>query len=115
MATLTYALPIPTERIPEVRAFVAELLGPRRAEFEASWRDKGIAAERAWLQTTPAGALVLVSLEAADLRRAFDALAASQTAFDRWYRQRVQELYGVDLADARTRPQIEPLATWSAS
>jgi hypothetical protein len=114
MAMLTFALPVPADRIDALRAFVAELLGPRRAEFDASWRAKGIVAERAWLQTTPTGALVLVSIEAGDLLRAMHAIATSDAPFDRWYRQRVREVYGVDLADESSRPQIELLAEWTA-
>jgi hypothetical protein len=108
----TFALPIPADRVEAVRAFVVELLGPRRAEFERSWRDKGITQETAWLQQTPEGALVLVSMEAEDLPRAFAELAVSDSEFDRWYRQRVLEIYGVDLR--RGAASNELLAAWRA-
>jgi hypothetical protein len=114
MPILTFALPLPADRVEALREFVGELLGSRRAEFEASWRAKGIVAERAWLQSAPTGMLVLVSIEAGDLLRAMHAIATSDTPFDRWYRQRVRDIYGVDLADESSRPQIELLAEWTA-
>lgn len=108
-----FALTIPAEKVPAVRRFVADLLGPRRREFEASWRDKGITSESAWLQYSPDGALVLVAMEAADLERAFRELAVSNTPFDRWYRQTILELYGVDLSQGPAPPN-ELLADWRA-
>jgi len=115
MADTTFALPIAPEKVAAVRAFVAELLGPRRAEFEASWREKGITRERSWLQEAPAGALVLVFMEADDLGRAFREIATSECPFDRWYRQQVREIYGVDLTEGASRPPNELLADWTAA
>ena len=114
MATTTFALPIAADKIEAVRGFVAELLGPRRAEFEESWRQKGITKETAWLQEVPNGALVLVSMEAEDLGRVFRELAVSDTPFDRWYRQTVLDIYGVDLTETASRPPNELLASWEA-
>lgn len=108
----TFALAIPGDRVDAVRSFVAELLGPRREDFERSWRDKGITRETAWLQMTPEGALVLVSMEAEDLARAFRELASSDTPFDRWYRSRVLEIYGVDLRQGAVSNEL--LADWRA-
>lgn len=110
----TYALPITPEKFEAVRAFAAEILGPRRAEFEESWRQKGITRETAWLQPLPGGALVLVCLEAEDLTRAFRELAISQSPFDRWYRQKVLEIYGVDLAGVPSGSLNELIADWRA-
>jgi hypothetical protein len=107
-----YALPITREQAGAVRAFAAELLGPRRAEFEQSWEEKGISRETAWLQPTSEGAMVLVCMEADDLARAFGELAVSDTPFDRWYRQRVLEIYGIDLTEAQ--PGNELVADWRA-
>jgi hypothetical protein len=114
MAMIVFALPLAPDRIEAVRAFVAELLGPRRAAFEASWRAKGITREQAWLQRTATGALVLVALDADDLPRALHAIATSADPFDEWYRQRVREVYGIDLSDERSRPSLEVLAEWTA-
>jgi hypothetical protein len=112
MASTIVALPIPHDKVSAVRAFVAELLGPRRAEIEASWQNKGFTREAAWLQPTADGALVLVWFEADDLARAFLELGTSETPFDRWYRQTVLDIYGVDLT--ASRPPNELLADWQA-
>lgn len=112
MTTTTFALAVPGDKIDAVRAFVAELLGPRREEFDRSWRAKGFRRETAWIQRTPDGALVLVLIEADDLARAYGELAVSDAPFDRWYRERVLELYGVDLR--HPGPPNELLAEWQA-
>jgi len=112
LESTTFALSISREKIAAVRGFVAELLGARRAEFERSWQDKGITRESAWLQQIPDGALVLVRFEAHDLERAFGALAASGAPFDRWYRERVLEIYGVDLTNPSGPNEL--LADWQA-
>jgi hypothetical protein len=114
MASTIFALAIPNDKVTAVRDFVAELLGPRRAEFEASWRQKGITREAAWLQSRSDGALVLVYMEAEDLSRAFGELGTSDTPFDRWYRQTVLDIYGVDLTETASRPPNELLADWAA-
>jgi hypothetical protein len=114
MAATLYALPIPSERADAVRSFAAVLLGPRRAAFERSWREKRITRETAWLQPMGDHSLVLVYLEAEDIARAFQQLATSQTPFDRWYRQQVLEIYGVDLTEAGSGPLSQLVADWAA-
>ncbi len=113
MVATMYALPISREKVQVVRDFVAELLGPRRESFEESWRSKGIRCEVASLQEMPEGSLVLVYLEAEDVAHAFHELAISDTPFDRWYRDQVLNIYGVDLTTA-SGPSTELLAAWEA-
>jgi hypothetical protein len=109
---IAFTLPAPSENAEEVRAFVSELLGPRRAEMEASWRRKGVRREMAWLQRSEAGSLVVVFLEADDPGRFYRELASSQEPFDVWYRQRVLDVYGIDLALAQAGPPVELIASW---
>jgi hypothetical protein len=113
MAETIYALPIARDKAQAVRDFVSELLGPRRAAFEKSWRSKGIRREVACLQEMPEGSFVLMYLEADDLGHAFRELAISDNSFDIWYRDRVLDIYGVDLA-APSGPASELIAAWTA-
>src|SRR5688572_7990750 len=71
MATYGFVISILPGKEAENRAFAAELLGPRRAEYEASRRRLGLRAERVWEQATPAGPVSVDYLEADDLAAAF--------------------------------------------
>ena len=107
MATAAFALPLTPGKTEEWRRWSADLLGPRRAEYEASRRRLGVAVERAYLQHTPQGDLNVVYVEADDLARAFADLATSQDPFDVWFRERARDLFGgLDLA----RPLPGPLS-----
>jgi hypothetical protein len=113
MTATIYALPISRDKAEAVRQFANELLGPRREAFEESWRSKGMTREVVCLQATPDGFLALVYVDAKDPENAFRELAVSNTPFDRWYRDRVLAIYGVDLA-AASGPPSEFVAEWEA-
>lgn len=108
MESLAFALPVTPGRTDEWRRWSAELAGPRRDEYRSSRRRLGVATERAYLQQTPQGDMVVVYLEGDDLGRAFQSLAASQDAFDVWFRQRAKDLFsGLDLSQPPTAPLAE--------
>ena len=58
---LAVAFPILPGKTPEWRAFIEELNGSRREEFVESRRRAGVH-ERTFLQSTPMGDLVIVTL-----------------------------------------------------
>ena len=62
MAMLAMAFPIPAGKTEQWKKFISELTGARKAEFAASRRSLGVR-ERTFLQHTPQGDLVLVTLE----------------------------------------------------
>ena len=62
MAMLAMAFPIPAGKTEQWKKFISELSGARKAEFAASRRSLGVR-ERTFLQHTPQGDLVLVTLE----------------------------------------------------
>jgi hypothetical protein len=47
--------PIPPERFAAWRAAVAEMTGPRNAEFAAARRRQGIHRQAVWVEQTPGG------------------------------------------------------------
>ena len=65
MALIAVAFPILPGKTKEWQDFIAQLNGPRRAEFVAS-RERVGAQERTYLQQTPMGDLVIVTLEGDD-------------------------------------------------
>jgi len=78
------------------RRFVADLNGARKAEYQASRARAGMH-ERAFLQQTPQGDLVIVTMEAEDPGAAMGASVQGNDPFTAWFLAQVQEIHGVDL------------------
>lgn len=55
MASLAFVFPLRAGKTEEWRAWIRELLGPRRSEYEAFNRKLGLSTQRAYLQHTPQG------------------------------------------------------------
>ena len=81
--------------------------GERRAAHSASRERLGITRESVWLQATPAGDLVVVQLAARDLEAALVGMATSDEPFDRWFREHVMDVHGVDLT--QPMPPVEQI------
>ena len=97
MASLAFAFPLRAGKTEEWRAWVGEILGPRRSEYEAFSRQLGLKTQRVYLQHTPHGDQAIIYLEGEDLERPFQHLRTAQDPFTVWMRQRIQDLHGVDL------------------
>lgn len=103
MPLMAVAFPILPGKTPEWRAWQAELNGPRSAEFTESRRRVGVR-ERTFLQTTPMGDLVIVTLEGDDPAQAFGRMIGAGDAFTTWFLERVKTLHGVDLLGPMPAP-----------
>jgi len=97
MALNAVVFPILPGKTAEWRAFIDELNGPRRSDFVESRIAVG-ARERTFLQSTPMGDLVIVTLEGDDPARSFGQFVTSKDAFTLWFLERVKAIHGVDLA-----------------
>ena len=106
MALMAAALPILPGKLDDWRGFIGELNGARRAEFLASRKALGVH-ERTFLQPTPMGDLVIVTLEGDDPSGSFARFAASTDAFSTWFLGHVKEIHGVDLAQVVAGPMPE--------
>ena len=102
MASLAFAFPLRAGKTEEWRAWVREILGSRRSEYEAFSRQLGLGTQRAYLQHTPQGDQAIIYLEGEDLQRTFQHLRTAQDPFTILVRQQTMDLFGVDLT------QIEP-------
>ena len=80
-----------------------ELNGPRRQEFVESRRRAGVR-ERTFLQPTPMGDLVVVTLEGDDPERAFGQMMSATDAFTTWFRERAEAVHGIDPSTATGSP-----------
>jgi hypothetical protein len=96
MALFAIAVPILPGKTEHWQRFASELTGARSADFKAS-RKKLEVRERAFLQKTPQGDLVVVTLEGNDPVGAFQKLALAKDAFTQWFVQSVMEIHGIDL------------------
>jgi hypothetical protein len=104
MPMTAVAFPILPGKTGEWRAWMDELNGARHEEFVASRRAAGVH-ERTFLQSTPMGDLVIVSLEGDDPGHAFGEMMSADNAFTRWFAERAQVIHGVDLT---IRPTTAP-------
>ena len=96
MTLMAKAFPILPGKTAAWHAWMAELNGPRQQEFAASRRRAGVH-ERTFLQSTPMGDLVIVTLEGTDPGRAFGRMMGASDAFTTWFLERANAIHGLDL------------------
>ncbi len=77
--------------------WMKEMTGPRREGYETSWKQLGVTRHAVWHQETPAGTVAVVYMEADDIARAMEGVASSEDPFHQWFRERVQDVHGIDL------------------
>ncbi len=98
MAVFNVAFPILPGKVDAARSFANETLGERRSAFEEFQKRTDVARETWSIQELPdGGALILVWFEAADPGKVFSELAQDSSGFAVWFRERVQEINGIDL------------------
>jgi hypothetical protein len=104
--TICFALPLlPGTTDAERDEMLACWRGDRSAAHRASRARHGITREATWIETTPAGDLVVVLLEGDDLAASLYGIATSDDPFDAWFRAHVQLVHGVDLAAGMHLPE----------
>ncbi len=75
MSVMAVTFPILPGKTPQWRSWMKELNGPRHEEFAASRSRAGVH-ERTFLQQTPAGDVVIVTLEGKDPQRSFEMMTS---------------------------------------
>jgi len=104
MALFAMAIPIAPGKTEQWLKFSSELKGPRRADYIASRKRLGVH-ERTFLQKTPTGDLILVTLEGDNPASAFQKFSAGDDEFTKWFVAQVSAVHGIDL----TKPPPGPL------
>ncbi len=97
MDPVCLVMPILPGKTADARAFMRELDGARKAEFDRSERRLGISKELWYLASLPAGDHLVGYAEAANFGEAIAQFSASQDAFDLWFKKRMADVTGVDL------------------
>ena len=100
------AIPVLQGQEQEWQNFAHDLKDTYYEEFQASRRKLGVR-ERAFLQQTPMGEMVIVTLEGDNPEKAFEDFAKGNDAFTKWFMDSVKRLHGVDLS----APPPGPLPT----
>lgn len=114
MALMAIAIPILPGKTEQWQRFINEVNGPRRNDFNASRRRLEVR-ERTFLQQTPNGDMVIVTLEGANPEAAFRAFGSGNDPFTQWFRSQVMELHGVDLAKPPPGPLPSQIIDTQAS
>ncbi len=104
------AFPILPGKTEAARAMLREMDGPRKQELAACSQGVGLAKETWAIQQTPQGDMFVVYMAGDNIAQAFTQFAASQTAFDRWVKQQMQETTGADMNTPPPGPMSEILA-----
>ena len=97
MPGIVLTFPILDGKVEAWRRFCQELSGSRLQMYLSSRRRMGITHERLALVETAFGATAVTTLEAPNIAQAFGKIIASRLPFDIWYRERLQELHGINL------------------
>jgi hypothetical protein len=95
MPMLAVAFPILPGKTAEWRSWMEEMNGPQYQEFVESRRQAGVH-ERTFLQSTPMGDLVIVTLEGDDPEHAFGKMLSANDAFTKSFVERAKAIHGLD-------------------
>ena len=79
------------------RRFVQALQGSQSRAFRIWCCQLDLLVEQVWLYETPGGTAVIVNLSVGDSKAVLAQLAKMGTPFERWLRQQVLILHGLDL------------------
>ncbi len=97
MAMMAVCFPIAPGQTDKWQAWMDEVGTARRDEFVASRRSAGVR-ERTFLQRTPMGDLVIVTMEGDDPMSAFAQMMSADDDFTRWFIANANEVHGIDLS-----------------
>jgi len=112
MTALTVVLPLLPGKQESWRQFCQALQGSRCREYE-DWRERmGITQEEVWLSLTAQRDLVRVHLHVEHPEQVLSDLATSPRPFERWLRQRLIDLHGLDLAQLTSASAHELIFAW---
>lgn len=101
------AAPILPDKMDTWLAWSQEL-ADRADEFTDHNRRMGLTHHRAWLQRNPDGsAMAVVMHEGPGAETYLEKVAASDHAFDAWFRDKVSEIHGMHIAPGEVPPANE--------
>jgi len=94
-----FAVPIKPGKEESWKAWVAELTGARKADFDALNERMGLTTHAAWLQTNPDDSqLAVVVLDGPGASEFLGKLATSDHELDAWFRSSVEDIHPMDFS-----------------
>ena len=97
--------PIIEGKVEAWKQWIAELDGPRKAEFEDLNSRYGLTRHAAWLTETPTGPAVIALHEGPGADDFMAKISPSTHAADLYFKEKLKELHGMDV----TQPPPGPL------
>lgn len=97
MPTVTLIAPILPGKAEAWRRFAQELRASRYSEYLVSRRRLSIRSEQAWIAETLQAAVAIITLDTPQPEQLLGQLATSDLPFDRWFREQLLALQGVNL------------------
>ena len=114
MPALTFAVPLLPGSTETWKQAAAEMIGPRKSEYEESRRRMGISREVVSLQRTPEGDYVVVCLEGDDPGGLVGRYLNSDAPFDQWFADTILKgTHGLDASEPPPPPN-EVFIDWTA-
>ena len=99
------AAPILPNKVDTWRAWMSEVTGSRKAEFEESNARHGLTAHHAWLQANPDGSHVAIVVHDGPGSDSYiGSMAKSGHSFDQWFMGKVADVHGMDLSGPMPPP-----------
>ena len=93
------AAPIKPGKVDAWEAWMAELNGPRKAEFDDMNQRHGLTTHAVWLQANPDGShLVVVVFDGPGASTFVHDVAGSDHEFDGWFRSNIENVHPMDLS-----------------
>ena len=114
MDQMCFIIPVVSGMVDEARDFIHEMGNARWADYDRSQRRIGITHEVWYMASLPSGNSLVVFMESTDLARAFSLLAESDDEFDRWFRQRLIDVAGLDISNPPEMDFPELISSYSA-
>lgn len=89
---------------PKALDFTREALGPRLGEHDESRKQLAISVEKAWIENTNEGDVLIFYFEGGDLEGSLRKMGQSGHVFDLWFRNSMLSITGANLGDVVLSP-----------
>ncbi|MGD2246363.1 MAG: hypothetical protein PVI11_07445 [Candidatus Aminicenantes bacterium] len=102
MSGVALATPILPGKVDAWREWSRELEEePRSSDYIAIMKKAGLSRIRVWLQEGPEGALAIMVYEGESPEAFLQEIATSGEDFSVWFREKIKDLHGYDLAESK--------------
>jgi hypothetical protein len=112
MAQLNLMFPILPGQREAHQAFLAQVHGEKRHDFDARCQRLGVNWERGFYLDGPAGTLFLLVVDVEEPATFLPNVIAAPTAFEQWFLSQAAVIHGLDPAAAKNMPAPELVFDW---